>query len=162
MIEPILKAQLERDEGRHLKAYRDTSTLVDGGFWTIGVGHLLGGGPRMSSITDQECDALLAGDIEVAVNALNRVFGIIALSALNPARMRAMVNMAFNRGEGRMRTSTTITPAIKVALHYRQADPEFYPAWAEVSKAIKASPWAAQIKGRADRLAKQFETGVDQ
>jgi len=156
MIEPILKAQLERDEGRRLKAYRDSSTLMTGGLWTIGVGHLLGGSPRMSSITDDECDTLLARDIEIAVEGLDRVFGQ-RLVTLDASRMRALVNMMFNRGEERVRHSTTITPAIKEVLaSLTRSD------WSKVSAAILASPWAAQIKGRGVRLAKQLETGVDQ
>lgn len=157
MIEPYLKAQLERDEGRRLKAYRDTSTLMAGGLWTIGVGHLLGGSPRMSSITDDECDALLEMDVAIAIKSLGRVFGD-SLAKLDAPRMRAMVNMMFNRGEGRVKDSTTITPAIRRAL----ASDFTAQAWVEVAKAIRASEWAKQIKDRGERLAKQFETGVDQ
>jgi lysozyme len=149
MIEPLIKAQLERDEGRRLRAYRDTN-----GYWTIGVGHLLGSSPRMSDITDAECDALLAMDIEIAVRAIGRVFDSKA-AWLEPARMRALVNMMFNRGEEHVQSSTTITPAIKEALNGTAG-------WGMVAAAIKASPWGAQIGKRAERLAKQFETGLDQ
>jgi len=158
MIEPILKAQLERDEGRKLVAYRDSA-----GYWTIGVGHLLGTSPRMSSITDEECDALLRADVEEAIRSLSNVFGEKEiLLGLNQPRMRAMVNMMFNRGEGRVRSSTTITPAIKRALGIMQTQPQNTEVWKAVSDAILASPWAAQIKSRGNRLAKQFETGEDQ
>lgn len=148
MIEPLLKAQLERDEGRRLTAYRDTA-----GYWTIGVGHLLGTSPRMSSITNDECDALLARDIEIAVTSLGRVFSGMGLATIDGPRMRALVNMMFNRGEEHVRQSTTITPAIKEALTTGN--------WHPVSNAILASPWGAQIKDRAKRLAQQFETGRD-
>jgi len=147
MIEPVIKGQLERDEGRRLLAYRDTN-----GFWTIGVGHLLGSSPRMSSITDAECDALLAADIEVATTAVGHVFGF-AIARIEAARLRALVNMMFNRGEERVRVSTTITPAIKQALDDGN--------WKPVGVAILASPWGSQIKDRAKRLAQQFETGRD-
>lgn len=150
MIEPILKSQLERDEGRRLKAYLDNATPPN---WTIGVGHLLGSSPRMSTITDDECDALLTRDIEIATQSLGRVFGF-PLARLGGPRMRALVNMMFNRGEEHVRDSTTITPAIKLALATDN--------WHPVKTAIEASPWAVQIKGRAVRLAKQFETGEDQ
>jgi len=147
MIEPIIKGQLERDEGRRLRAYRDTN-----GFWTIGVGHLLGLSPRMSDITDAECDALLAMDIEIASRSVGSVFGF-PVARIEAARLRALVNMMFNRGEEHVRSSTTITPAIKQALD--DGD------WKPVSAAILASPWGAQIKDRAKRLAQQFETGRD-
>lgn len=153
MIEPILKAQLERDEGRLLTAYKDTA-----GYWTIGVGHLLGPHARMTVIRDDECDALLARDVEDSITALTRVFGDDVRN-LDAPRFRAMVNMAFNRGERHMRDSTTITPAIKYALH---GVPLLTDDWKPVSDAILASPWAKQIGARAVRLAKQFETGSDQ
>jgi GH24 family phage-related lysozyme (muramidase) len=157
MIEPILKEQLERDEGRQLKAYRDSV-----GVWTIGVGHLLGSSPRMSWITNEECDALLRADVEEAITSLSNVFGVVELQRLNAPRMRAMVNMMFNRGEGHVRRSTTITPAIKHALGIMATQSSNTEVWKAVSDAILASPWAAQIKSRGNRLAKQFETGQDQ
>lgn len=146
-MEPLLKAQLERDEGRRLVAYRDSN-----GYWTIGVGHLLGTSPRMSSITDAECDALLAMDVEIATKSLGKVFGF-PLARLDAPRMRAMVNMMFNRGIEHVQQSTTITPAIKRALDDGN--------WKPVGDAILASPWGTQIKDRAKRLAKQFTEGVD-
>lgn len=147
-LDPLLKKQLERDEGRSLTAYQDSA-----GYWTIGVGHLLGTEKRMSIITDAECDALLEADVEEASDALIDVFGVSFRAG--PARWRAMLNMAFNRGEKHMRESTTITPAIKAALAGSGE-------WKAVSDAILASPWGKQIKSRAVRLAKQFETGIDQ
>ena len=151
-MDSILKAQLSRDEGRELKAYRDSN-----GYWTIGVGHLLGSSPRMSSITDAECDTLLAADVEVAIRSLQAVFGSV-IGIIDPPRFHALVNMMFNRGEEHVRQSTTITPAIKAALVLPSLDS----GWKAVSDAILASPWAQQIGQRAVRLAKQLETGVDQ
>jgi Straboviridae endolysin len=154
MLDQILKKQLERDEGRRLRAYRDSR-----GYWTIGVGHLLGSTPRMSDITENECDALLSVDIDIAERACRSVFGASVFGVIgNAARCRALLNMAFNRGEGHMRDSTTITPAIKQAL----TSPFTAQAWVEVAKAIRQSPWAVQIGARATRLAKQFEDGEDQ
>ena len=156
-----LREELSRDEGRRLSAYRDSA-----GFWTIGVGHLLGPGtqPRMSAITDAECDALLDYDIKVAEAAARRVFDVgIGINAnmwvlLDNVRQRALVNMAFNRGEKHMSESTTITPAIRYALvaTFNQED-----AWEKVAAAILASPWAAQIGARATRLATMLQTGQE-
>lgn len=146
-MDRILKAALERDEGRHLVAYRDINNN-----WTTGVGHLLGSSPRMSSITDDECDALLLWDVHVAEDAAHAIFG--PMLTIGAARYRAIVNMTFNRGGERVRTSTTITPAIKAALVNGN--------WKAVSDAVLASEWGIQIKDRGKRLAKQFETGVDQ
>jgi GH24 family phage-related lysozyme (muramidase) len=155
-MDPVLKTQLERDEGRRLAAYQDNAAAKN---WTIGVGHLLGAHPRMTVITDAECDALLAWDIQTAMTALLHVFGagtsFLIFASKEFARYRAMQNMAFNRGEQHMQDSTTITPAIKAALKGTGK-------WAAVAHAIRTSPWAAQIGARGERLAKQFETGVDQ
>jgi lysozyme len=150
-VDPILRAQLVRDEGLRLKAYRDTN-----GFWTIGVGHLLGKSdvPRVAEITEREAYAWLADDLTEAEDICHRLFPYWVL--IDAPRQRALLNMAFNRGN-HMVESTTITPALQRALVGPiGAD------WASVTAAIKASPWAAQVKDRATRLAKQLETGVDQ
>lgn len=159
MSDTNLRRQLSRDEGRKLTAYKDTA-----GFWTIGVGHLLGNEKRMDTITEDECNALLDWDIDIALRAVNNVFGLPNVAKLNGARWRALINMAFNRGEGRMKSSTTITPAIRAAI---MGDVDITPAeqqllWDKVAEAILASPWAAQIGNRAKRLAEQLRTGVDQ
>lgn len=158
MNDPKLREQLVRDEGRRLIAYKDTK-----GFYTIGVGHLLGCLSRMSMITDDECDALLNLDIETARASVARVFPEAHLDEpllckLDGARLRALINMMFNRGETHMRQSTTITPAIRFALSGIITPPG---AWCKVAEAIKASPWAAQVGERASRLADMFERGLD-
>jgi lysozyme len=107
----------------------------------------------MTRITDAECDALLAGDLLVAKLALHAVFGDFLVGE---ARYRALINMAFNRGEKHMRESTSITPAIKAALLSGGDN------WDLVATAIKGTPWAKQIGARAERLAEQLKTGVDQ
>lgn len=149
----ILEMELFRDEGIRLKVYRDTN-----GFWTIGIGHLLGSQPRMTEITKREAYALLAVDIEDAEKLVREVFPSMNFCTCNffdceadRTRYRALVNMAFNRG-GHMKTSTTITPAIKAALIDNN--------WRQVAEVIKASPWAQQVGARALRLARMLETGA--
>lgn len=136
-----LKEDLKRDEGYKTHAYRDTN-----GFYTIGVGHLVGETPRILDLTDDEIDALLERDIHNAITALCTVFGIeaVVLNYGSP-RVRGLVNMAFNRGLAHMQQSTTITPAIKTAFQTED--------WEPVRWAIKNSPWAQQIGARAGRLA---------
>lgn len=160
-MDQILRSELVRDEGHRLVAYPDSN-----GFWTIGIGHLIGpvvkgddglvDPPRIREITDAECDALFEADVAVAVEALYRVFGhdLVFSPDLSHNRWRALVNMAFNRGEKHMRESTNITPAIKCALQTRMGS-----NWDLVSIAIKASPWAKQIGARADRIADALEKG---
>ena len=136
-----LKRELERDEGKRLIAYKDSL-----GFWTIGVGHLLGGSPRMSTLTDDECEALLEWDIAKATDAARRL--VPAFGTLSDERQRALVNMTFNRGEQRMRDSTKILPAILAASSGGD--------WALVREAFAGSQWASQVGPRAARLAEQF------
>lgn len=144
-----LRDELSRDEGRRLTSYRDTN-----GYWTVGVGHLLGSSPRMSSITDRECDALLDADLDDAWQAVRRVFPFVDSWADTPeadVRSRALVNMVFNRGEDRVRHSTSISPAIFKANETGD--------WSPVASAIMCSPWAVQVGGRAERLADMLRTG---
>jgi lysozyme len=143
-----LRNELARDEGRRLLAYEDTN-----GFWTIGVGHLLGSECRMTKITDDECDALLNADITEAEELVKSCVPLYFL--LDDVRQRALVNMAFNRGH-HMCTSTTITPAIVRAARGGTTQTE---DWSAVAAAILKSPWAAQIGDRAKRLAYMLETG---
>ena len=149
-----LYLDLVRDEGKELVSYQDTK-----GLWTIGVGHLLGKTRRMIEITEEECQALFAVDAAEAEDIARRVLDPTNMWHLTgDVRQRALINMAFNRGEGNMRKSTTITPAIKAAL---VATIDHDIAWTKVATAIKASPWAAEIKDRAVRLAYMLETGKD-
>lgn len=144
-----LKTELIRDEGLRLDVYQDSV-----GLWTIGVGHLLGKERRMMKITFLEADALLESDISLAEEALDRV--IPEWKNLDGVRQRALINMMFNRGERHVRESTTITPAI-IKATIGAIDHDI--AWRKVAEAIKSSPWAAQVKDRAVRLAEMFEKG---
>jgi len=114
----------------------------------------------MLTITEAECDALLNADIEVALEAVFNVFPSAGAhkgwsfqewTQYEDVRARALVNMAFNRGETHMRDSTTITPAIRTALGTG--------IWANVASAILTSPWAKQIGARATRLAYMLGAG---
>lgn len=143
-----LKHEMESDEGRMLTAYRDSK-----GFWTIGVGHLLGSSPRMSSITDDECDALYQWDIGWAEQLARTV--VPQFDELADVRQRALVNMAFNRGDHLVH-STTILPAIKKA-----AASKLESDWTLLPGIIAASPWAKQVGARAVRLGRMLSTGTD-
>ncbi len=144
-----LRNELLRDEGIRLKSYQDTN-----GFWTIGVGHLLGASQRMTDINEQECDALLESDINLAEQVARNTTVPTLFDTLTDTRQRAIINMAFNRGERHMRESKTIVPTIVAAM----AAPSPL-AWEVVRNAILASPWAKQIGPRADRIADMLATG---
>jgi len=152
-----LHNDLVRDEGCRLAAYKDTK-----GMWTIGVGHLLGpdtgAAPRMSFITYEEAMALLDWDLQWAIKLVNDLFPQTEWESFSDVRYRALINMAFNRGEKNMRESTTITPAILAACQETVTDS---PKWNAVSTAILTSPWGKQIGRRAERLAFMLATGKD-
>jgi lysozyme len=145
-----LYADLVRDEGKKLNAYQDS-----GGYWTIGVGHLLGLSPRMLSITEDECAALLEHDIKEAEALLVPLFGQMNEGASlgpgatpNPERYFALVNMAFNLGN-RLATFKKFIAAVNAR------------DWAGAAHEMLNSLWAVQVKGRATRLAAIIQTGVD-
>ncbi len=146
-----LRNELIRDEclgGKPaLVSYQDTN-----GLWTIGIGHLVGKENRITRVTLEESDAFYLYDVEWATNVARSCIPYFAL--VDSVRQRALINMAFNRGNN-MVTSSTITPAINRAL--ANSTPE---NWEKVTDAIHASPWAAQVGDRANRLAKMLETGV--
>jgi lysozyme len=150
---------LARDEGERLTPYQDTKNL-----WTIGIGHLIDDGkplPRILRITKAESRAWFDADVQWAIDLVHKLFPQTEWDTwvrFQDVRMRALVNMAFNRGEMHMRVSTTITPAILYALQDTLTQS---PRWAAVGAAIRKSPWAAEIGARGERLAYMLETGKD-
>ena len=147
MNRDALRADLIRDEGMRLSAYKDSE-----GYWTIGVGHLLGRSPRMSAITEEECNALLDVDIAEAENLARSV--VPRFDDLSEPRQLALVNMAFNRG-GHLRSSQWIVPAIRKASESNSPED-----WTAVREAIKVSQWAKQVGSRATRLGDVFAGGA--
>ena len=140
-----LVKELERDEGRVLHAYQDSR-----GFWTIGIGRLVdkrrGGG-----ISDAEADFLKLNDIARFKGELDKAAPW--WRGLDPVRQRAVQNMTFNLGAG------WITPG------HAKAWPTTAGLirdgrYAEAAAAIRANKvWCGQVGARAERIAKQIETG---
>ncbi len=141
-----LRDELRHDEGVRLSAYRDSM-----GYWTIGVGHLLGASPRMSSITESECDALLEADIETAIMLVAKLtpslFQISQTEFLD-VRLRAIVNMAFNLGP-------RLAEFEKFLAAVRSAD------WLTAASEMANSLWAKQVGPRAQRLEQMILTGEE-
>jgi len=127
-----LRAELARDEGLRLQAYKDSL-----GFWTIGYGHLLGSTPRMQVITTDEADALLEMDIDTAM----ALTGFLApgLIASEDARARAVTNMAFNLG-------------MKLAGFKKFLAAVHSDNWPVAAAEMMDSLWAKQVGVRAARL----------
>lgn len=130
-----LMRQLIVDEGLELKPYRDTV-----GKLTIGVGRNLDD----VGITEGEARTLLSHDIDRVQAELHRQ---PIYRKLDSVRQTVLANMAFNLGTPGLLKFTKMWAALDAG-DYRKAADE-----------MMDSLWARQVKGRADRLAKQMREG---
>lgn len=153
MTSQYLIADLERDEGVRLLAYRDSR-----GFWTIGVGHNISADPAMlqnlaslrtSGITQTAVGELLARDIAAVEKRLDA--DLPWWRHLDDVRQDVMVNLAFNLGEGKLATWRHTLGDIQAG--------RFTAAGIDLRG---DEPWASQVHERAQRLARQMETGERQ
>lgn len=134
-----LIADLKRDEGLRLVAYRDSVGVL-----TIGFGHT---GPDVTSG--------LKWSVPDAEDALNRdvdtVFQRLSLfswfQGLDGVRQMAFCNMAFNIGAGGVNNFHRAMAAI--------ANRDYETAANELLN----SKWAAQVGSRAKRIAQMVRTG---
>ena len=134
-----LKEQLLREEGSESCAYQDTL-----GFWTIGVGRLIdpkkGGG-----LSQDEIEYLLDNDIKKITEQVHKFLPWV--SKLNEPRQAVLIGMAFQMGlRGLLQFKRTLG-SIEDG-HYGEA-----------AAGMLDSTWAKQTPARAQRLAKQMETG---
>lgn len=132
----LLRAELVRDEGFHLKPYTDSV-----GKLTIGVGRNL----IDKGLSRAEVFVLLDADIDECVADLTSSFPWFA--KLDNVRQRALVNMRLNLGATGFRRFTKMLAAVA------QGD------YATASEQMLKSKWAGQVKGRAYRLARMMATG---
>ena len=97
------RALIEQREGRRLAAYRDSKGIL-----TIGVGHT----GRMSppavkagmTITEAECDAMLAADLAPVEHLLNAAIKV----PISQNEFDAMASLGFNIGIGGLKGSTVV------------------------------------------------------
>lgn len=137
-IDPQLVADLKRDEGLRLKAYKDTV-----GVWTVGYGHahVVPG----TVWTQAQAEAALIEDVRTHNAELAVALPWVA--DLDPVRRRVLQNMAFNLGVNGLLGFKNTLGMVKAG-DYEGA-----------SRGMMASLWAKQVKGRAVRLAEQMRTG---
>lgn len=150
-----LEAELALDEGKRLKAYRDTV-----GKWSIGIGHNIddvGAAPLArtrqdlinNGITEAECDLLFDYDIDRTEKDLDRK--LPWWRKLDPVRQRIMLNMCFNMGIGNAQhglCSFVNTLGMIERGEYSQA-----------ADAMLKSRWARQVGIRAKRLSDMMRNG---
>lgn len=146
-----LLAQLRRDEG----AVRGgdgghTAYRCSAGKLTIGYGHNLEANPvpglgEDSSLTEAAARTLLERDARQVAGQVLRAFPWSA--ALEYPRFAVLVNMAFNMGIAGLRGFTNTLEDVRNG------------NYAGAARRMRASKWAAQVKGRAARLIRQMEGG---
>lgn len=137
-----LKERVRLDEGSSLTAYWDPI----GQCWTIGYGHT---GPEVTKglrISQAEAEQLLEGDLAEAVRDARKYFS--GFDSLVAARKEVLASMAFNLGLPKLMEFKKLLQALEIG--------DFNKASLEMLN----SRWAAQVKGRAARLAKQMRTGL--
>ncbi len=131
---------LMKEEGFNPCAYKDSM-----GFWTIGYGTLIdqrrGGG-----ITKEEALLLLENRIFLKTQEVSNA--LPWFKRLDDTRKAILVAMAFQLG-------TAGLMAFKGTLAAVQAKD-----YAKAAKCMRASLWAQQTPGRAERMAKAMETGA--
>lgn len=142
-IDKKLLDQLRRDEGFVGHAYQDHL-----GYWTIGIGRLIdrrrGGG-----ITEAEARYLLANDVARVTEWLRGQSWFRAVEG-NPARRRALINMAFQLGTGGMKEGAARTFSL-----LERGD------FAGCAARLRGWLWAKQTPARAERVIRAIETGED-
>lgn len=138
MTTPRLLADLKADEGCRLTAYLDTV-----GVWTVGYGHAHV--PPNTVWTQARADAQLAADVAHVEHSLD--IHLPWWRDLDDARQDVIVNMAFNLGVPGLLTFRNTLAHIHAG------------EWEAAAAGMLASKWAAQVHGRAKRLAHQMLTG---
>lgn len=137
MTTEALRQQLIRDEGLRLKPYRDTV-----GKLTIGVGRNL----EDVGISAEEAEVLLANDLARVSTSVTTALPWVW--ELDEPRQGVLYNMAFNLGTRGLLEFRRMLRSLEAH--------EYHAAAAE----LLDSTYAGQVGARAQRLARQLETGV--
>lgn len=129
------RTQLARDEGYKKELYYDSLNIP-----TIGIGINLKDG-----LDDEEIDLLFFHRWDKTFAELKKALPWV--ETLDEARQGALVNMAYNMGVPRLLQFKETLKALQEG------------RWVDAKNNALNSIWASQVKGRAVRIAKQFETG---
>ena len=151
-----LEVELTLDEGKRLKAYRDTV-----GKWTVGIGHNLddcGTAPLTrtkqdviaNGINEAECDQLFDHDITRTEGDLDKYAAW--WRKLDPVRQRVLLNMCFNMGWGAGTTHGLHTFVNTLAMIERGD-------YSHAADGMLNSKWETEVGLRAHRLADMIRNG---
>lgn len=130
-----LNEQLRRDESEKNLPYTDTAGKI-----TIGVGFNL----TDVGLQDDEIDFILKNRI---VQVQGKLSIYLWYAGLDGVRRGAIENMAYNMGVGTLLHFPSM-------IHYLSVSD-----WANAAVQMRNSLWATQVGPRAERLARQIETG---
>lgn len=130
-----LEKQVIQDEGFKTIPYQDTK-----GYWTCGVGWNMDANPMRES----EVIFRLRNDLLEAKGYAEKFDWF---KNLNEVRQNVIIEMIFNLGLNKFNQFQKMIIAIKNN-HFSEAAHE-----------MLNSKWATQVKGRAERLAAQMESG---
>lgn len=131
-----LSKQLEVDEGRRRRLYKDTV-----GKLTIGVGRNI----EDRGLRDDEIDLVLSNDIDEAVGIARSVIPIY--DKLDDVRQEVVTNMAFNLGQTRLAGFKQFIAAL-MRFDFQRATAE-----------MMDSKWYEQVGDRGKRLAYAMREG---
>lgn len=143
MIDPILLAQVRRDEGRQPCVYKDTK-----GLWTIGDGILVDPSVVGAGLLPDEMDYITYNRLARA-EATAKAWASTVWSKLSPPRQRIIINMAYNLSR-RLFEFHDFWTALSNS------------NWGQAADAMEDSEWFKEVGDRGKRLVKQMLTGVDQ
>lgn len=150
-----LKAELRRDEALRRKLYNDRDGKEHQsavGKLTVGVGWNI----EDKGLPEDVIETLLDRGIDEAEETLDRIeHRWRLLSVRDQARARALLNMAFNLGEHRLREFKKMWAALANFFATGSAD-----WWTEAAREALDSAWARQVGPRAQRIATVFKTGA--
>ena len=133
-----VRRRIVNSEGLRLRPYTDTA-----GRLTIGVGRNL----TDVGISHEEALLLLEHDLAWAQAEVARIWPWT--SALDDVRLGVVMEMCFNLGASRLEGFVLLATALEGADYGRAA------------QEMKQSTWAAQVHGRAERLAAIMLSGQD-
>lgn len=131
----LLEKELERDEGKRAKPYRDTV-----GKLTVGIGRNLDDKP----LSDAAIRFLFREDIEEVEKELDR--RMPWWRQMTDARQRALINLGFNMGVGALAG----TPTFKLLEQGK---------YAACADRLMRWKWASQVGQRAYRVTEMIRRG---